>query len=594
MAIHLLPSQLIDQIAAGEIVERPASAVKELIENSLDAGAKRIEIEIQAGGTQLIRVRDDGVGIAHEDLRLALSRHATSKIASLKDLESVSTLGFRGEALPSIASVAQLKLTSHARGEESGWSVEADGSMVSDPRPAAHPVGTTIEVRDLFFNTPARRKFLKTERTEYSHVDAALRSLALGRFDVEWHLKHNQRPMLSLPAALDRERQEARLARICGETFLEHARYLEREIEGLRLSGWLADPTFSRSQPDMQHTFVNGRYVRDKVLRHAVRLGYEDVLFHGRQPAYIVFLELDLRRVDVNSHPAKLEIRFRDSKLVHDFVFRTVEAALSSTLNSHQRDAPQPPAHLRGLMPGSARKDYPVSGVVSQNPLRLAEAGAETRKATSVYQILHSRTGPRDTDEEMPPLGFALGQLLGIYILAENNDGLIIVDMHAAHERVMYERLKHALAEERLKTQPLLVPISLKVADHEAQVLESTGEDLEKLGFTVIRRGLNEVQISGVPSLLQGVEVEPLFRDVLADLSQDKGLRRVDFAINELLATMACHSAIRANRQLELEEMNALLREMETTEKSDQCNHGRPTWTRITVNELDRLFLRGQ
>ncbi len=594
VSIHVLPSQLIDQIAAGEVVERPASAVKELIENSLDAGAKRIELEIQSGGTRLIRIRDDGVGIARDDLGLALSRHATSKIASLDDLENVGTLGFRGEALPSIASVAQLKLTSQAHGETSAWSVDSDGAGVSDPRPAAHPPGTTIEVRNLFFNTPARRKFLKTERTEFSHVDAALRSLALGRFDVEWHLKHNQRATLSLPAAPDRKSQEARLARVCGEAFLEHARYFEREIETVRLSGWLADPTFSRSQSDMQYTFVNGRFVRDRVLRHAVRLGYDDVLFHGRQPAYVVFLELDPRRVDVNAHPAKLEIRFRDSRLVHDFVYRTVEAALASTLESQERDVSQPPARLEGLGSTMAGTPYSSDTGFSQTGLRLGTARTGTREAVPLYEILHARSEPRRTEEQMPPLGFALGQLLGIYILAENSDGLIIVDMHAAHERVMYEQLKQALAEERLKAQPLLVPLTLKVAEREAQAVETAQEDLQQLGFTATRRGPDEVQVTGVPQLLQGTEVEPLFRDVVGDLSQNEGAHRVESAVNELLATMACHSAVRANRQLELEEMNALLREMESTERSDQCNHGRPTWTRITVAELDRLFLRGQ
>ena len=594
VTIRVLPSQLIDQIAAGEVVERPASAVKELIENSLDAGAKRIDLEVQAGGTRLIRVRDDGVGIPLDDLGLALSRHATSKISSLEDLEKVSTLGFRGEALPSIASVAQLKLTSHAKGEESGWSVESDGAAVSDPRPAAHPAGTTIEVRDLFFNTPARRKFLKTERTEFSHIDATLRSMALGRFDVEWHLKHNERSTLSLPAAPDRERQEARLAQICGEAFVAHARYFQREIEGLRLSGWLADPTFSRSQPDMQYTFVNGRYVRDKVLRHAVRLGYEDVLFHGRHPAYVVFLDLDSRRVDVNAHPAKLEIRFRDSRLVHDFVFRTVEAVLASTLESEERDATQAPTRLPGTSAGT--HDYAgASGAqLSQSSLQLGARATETRDAMPLYRMLHARTEPHSDEQDIPPLGFALGQLLGIYILAENKDGLIIVDMHAAHERITYERLKQALAEDRLKTQPLLVPFTLKVAEHEAQLVESAAADLARLGFAVTRRGPGEVQVTGVPLLLQGAEVEGLLRDVLADLGRKGGLHRVESAINELLATMACHGAIRANRRLEVEEMNALLREMETTERSDQCNHGRPTWTRITVAELDRLFLRGQ
>ena len=594
MTIRVLPSQLIDQIAAGEVVERPASAVKELIENSLDAGAKRIDLEVQAGGTRVIRVRDDGTGIPPADLELALLRHATSKISSLEDLENVSTLGFRGEALPSIASVAQLTLTSHAKGEEAGWSVESDGLAVSNPRPAAHPTGTTIEVRDLFFNTPARRKFLKTERTEFSHIDTAFRCMALGRFDIEWHLKHNQRPTLSLPAARDRECQEARLAQVCGEDFVAHARYFEREIEGLRLSGWLAEPTFSRSQSDRQYTFVNGRYVRDRVLRHAVRLGYEDVLFHGRHPAYVIFLELDTRRVDVNAHPAKLEIRFRDSRLVHDFVFRTVEAALSSTLNSEERDGMQPPARLPGKLPETNDGTGTQRAPLSQSSLYLGAQAAQARDAVPMYRTLHARVEPPGDTQDIPPLGFALGQLLGIYILAENKDGLIIVDMHAAHERITYERLKHDLAEDRLKTQSLLVPFSLKLAEHEAQLAETAAEDLTRLGFNLIRRGPGEVQISGVPLLLQGAEVEPLLRDVLADLGQKGGLHRVELAVNELLATMACHGAVRANRRLEVEEMNALLREMERTERSDQCNHGRPTWTRITVAELDRLFFRGQ
>ena len=594
MSIHVLPSQLIDQIAAGEVVERPASAVKELIENSLDAGARRIELEVQAGGTRLVRVRDDGVGIPRDDLELALSRHATSKIDSLEDLQAVTTLGFRGEALPSIASVAQLTLTSHAQGEACGWRVESDGGVVTGLRPASHPRGTTVEVRELFFNTPARRKFLKTERTEFSHIDAALRSMALGRFDVEWHLKHNHRHVLSLPAAADRERREARLADICGEAFLAHARHFERAIQGLRLSGWLADPTFSRSQADMQHTFVNGRYVRDKVLRHAVRLGYQDVLFHGRYPAYVVFLELDARRVDVNAHPAKLEIRFRDSRLVHDFVFRTVEAALSSTLDAGARDATQPPARLTGPVSGAGAGSGPQHGPAARQASGPGEPRAEVGETLPLYQTLHARPAPEDRLEDVPPLGFALAQLLGIYILAENADGLIIVDMHAAHERITYERLKDALAQDRVRTQPLLVPVTLKVAEREAEAVESAAQDLQRLGFVATRRGLDEVQVSGAPLLLQGADVEPLIRDVLADLTQDGGLHRVESAVNELLATMACHGAVRAHRRLELEEMNALLREMETTQRSDQCNHGRPTWTRITVSELDRLFLRGQ
>jgi len=587
VAIQVLPSQLIDQIAAGEVVERPASAVKELIENSLDAAAKRVDIEIQAGGTRLIRIKDNGVGIAPDELGLALSRHATSKVSTLDELERVATLGFRGEALPSIAAVAHLKLTSRIEGETSGWCVESDAGKVTAPRPAPHPPGTTLEVRDLFFNTPARRKFLKTERTEFSHVDAAVRSLALARFDVEWRLKHNQRTALSLPLAQDRAEREARLGQVCGDAFLEHARFFEREIEGMKLSGWLAEPTFSRSQADMQYTFVNGRFVRDKMLRHALRLGYEDVLFHGRQPAYVIFLELDPRRVDVNAHPAKLEIRFRDSRLVHDFVHRTVEAALASTPTAHDQEVPSPRA--RSAVPRSTASS-------GQRALGLGRARSMggTREALGLYQRLHARPELRPPDGEIPPLGFALGQLLGIYILAENRDGLIIVDMHAAHERITYEDLKRSLAEEKLKAQPLLVPLLLRVSEGEAEIVEQRRAELERLGVAIVRRGPGEIQVSSVPLLLQDADVESLVRDVLSDLLDTRGTHRIESIVNELLATMACHGSVRANRQLELEEMNALLRQMESTERSDHCNHGRPTWTQITVAELDRLFLRGQ
>ena len=594
MSICVLPSELIDQIAAGEIVERPASAVKELIENSLDAGAQRVELEIQAGGTRLIRVRDDGIGIPKDQLALALSRHATSKISSLEELESVATLGFRGEALPSIASVAQFRLVSRVRGAESAWAVDCNGGVVDAPRPAAHPPGTTVEVRDLFFNTPARRKFLKTERTESSHVDSVLRNLALTRFDVEWRQQNNGRTTLSLPPAPDREQREARLARVCGERFLEHARYFERTSEDLELMGWLADPTFSRSHADMQYTFVNGRFVRDKVLRHAVRLGYEDVLFHGRQPAYVVFLRLDPGRVDVNAHPSKLEIRFRDSGLVHGFVHHTVEAVLASRLDAEQQGHSHPPARL----PGS-RTQRPYVGIGSgqrsgQGEMRLDPRQLDVREGTRLYDMLHASSRAQPTGDGAPPLGFAVGQLLGIYILAQNAEGLVIVDMHAAHERITYEQFKQQLRVSGLKSQPLLIPVSMKVAESEAEAVEISQHDLQRLGFGVTRRGLDEVRIESIPLLLEGTSVESLFRDVVADLLNNAGAHRVEAAIDEILATMACHGAVRANRHLELDEMNALLREMEATERGDRCNHGRPTWTRISVAELDRLFLRGQ
>ena len=539
-------------------------------------------------------MRDDGIGIPKDQLALALSRHATSKISSLEELERVASLGFRGEALPSIASVARFRLVSRAEGAESAWSVECSGGIAEAPRPAAHPPGTTVEVRDLFFNTPARRKFLKTERTESSHVDSMLRSMALARFDVEWRLQNNGRTTLSLPPALTREQQEARLARVCGERFLEHARYFERTGEDLQVMGWLAEPTFSRSHTDMQYTYVNGRFVRDKVLRHAVRLGYEDVLFHGRQPAYVIFLRLDPGRVDVNAHPAKLEIRFRDSGLVHGFVHHTVEAALARRLDAGPRKPPQPPARLPGSRVPRGYADVPSGQRSRQGAMRLDTRQLDVREGARLYDMLHASSPAKPVGDGAPPLGFAVGQLLGVYILAQNADGLVIVDMHAAHERITYEQFKQQLKVSGLKSQPLLVPVSLKVAESEAEAVEVSQRDLQQLGFEVTRRGLDEVRIEAIPLMLEGTSVEPLFRDVVGDLLNNAGAHRVEAAVDEILATMACHGAVRANRQLELDEMNALLREMEATERADRCNHGRPTWTQLSVAELDRLFLRGQ
>jgi DNA mismatch repair protein MutL len=592
VSIQILPSQLIDQIAAGEVVERPASVVKELIENSLDAGATAIDLEVQSGGTRLIRITDNGAGIAADELPLALSRHATSKISDLDDLEALVSFGFRGEALPSIASVSQLTLTSRCEAAPQGWRVRSDGGSLSSAAPAAHPFGTTVEVRDLFFNTPARRKFMRTERTELGHIEAVTKSLALAAPGVEFRVKHNQRATLTLSAARDRRGQEQRIAQLCSDEFLAQARYFERSIEGMTLSGWLGEPAFARSQPDMQFTFVNGRFVRDKLLRHAVRLGYEDVLYQSRQPAFVMFLTLDPRRVDVNAHPAKLEIRFRDSRLVHDFVFRTIEAALASTL---ERAADEPlPAPTTTA---SLARRAPIGAVGRAGQGTLALAARPDSAYVPLYHRLHA--APRadviaDGDASMPPLGYALAQLSGIYVLAENAEGLVIVDMHAAHERITYERMKRALGSDGLKPQPLLVPITVAVAAREGEMVEDHAAALAQLGFEVIRRGPSEVRIDAIPQLLEGADAEALVRDILSDLADGGGVRRVESMLNELLATIACHAAVRANRKLSLAEMNALLREMETTERSGQCNHGRPTWTRITLPELDRLFLRGQ
>lgn len=586
MPIRVLPSNLIDQIAAGEVIERPASALKELLENSLDAGARRIDIELVAGGTRLIRVRDDGSGIAAEQLPLALARHATSKIASLDDLEHVETLGFRGEALPSMSSVSRMTLTSRALGSDQAWSIDVDGGAAAEPRPSPHPAGTTVEMRDLFFNVPARRRFLRTERTELSHAANVVRNLALARFDVDWHLKHNEREVLSLPSAEQRRAREARVSEICGAEFLASARYFERGIEGLRLWGWLANPSFSRSQADMQYTFVNGRFVRDKVLRHAVRSGYQDVLFQARQPAYVIYLELDPRRVDANAHPAKLEIRFRDSRLVHDFVFKTVEAVLATEPKAEPSETPQPPARLR----------FEQADLRRQPSLRLSgpSSSARSRESAQLFDQLHARPRAQVREAKAPPLGYALGQLGGIYILAENDEGLIIVDMHAAHERVTYERLKHSLEDSRVAAQPLLVPVSVKLTPAEADTLDAWAEQLARLGLEISRRGPAEMQVTAAPTLLGDTDLGGLLRDLLSDIDSDEAANRVEATVNALLATMACHGAVRANRRLTVDEMNALLREMEGTERSGQCNHGRPTWTKITVADLDSLFLRGQ
>jgi len=595
VTIRILPSQLIDQIAAGEVVERPASVVKELVENSLDAGARSIEVAIEAGGSMLIRVADNGHGIPADEIALALSRHATSKIGTLDDLEALTSMGFRGEALPSISSVSRMTLTSRTAAAEHAWRITGDGGDIGAPKPAAHAAGTTIEVRDLFFNTPARRKFQRSEKTETGHVDSILKSLALARFDVEFRLLNNGRAVWHAPIATARVEQEARLAELCGEEFLANARYFEREIEGLRLAGWLAAPAFSRSQADMQFTFVNSRFVRDKLLRHAVRLGYQDVLFGSRQPAFVLYLDIDPRRVDVNAHPAKLEIRFRDSRLVHDFVFRTVETVLAGTIAS----AEQPAAPVQGATlaeRGATLRTPTFPGAPTlQAPLELR--GSQVREYVPLFERLHSNVGLHSSvadDPTVPPLGYALAQLSGVYVLAENRSGLIIIDMHAAHERVMYERLKNALGADKLKSQALLVPVTLDVTEREADLAEEAVAELHALGFDLLRRGPRQISVLALPLLLDAGEVEPLVRDLLSDLATNQGAGRIESVVNELLATMACHAAVRANRRLTIEEMNALLREMERTERSEACNHGRPTWTQVTMADLDRLFLRGQ
>ena len=590
MPIRELPSQLVNQIAAGEVVERPASVMKELLENALDAGARRVELEVEAGGAKLIRVRDDGGGIPKDELPMAVARHATSKIGSLEDLERVATLGFRGEALPSIGAVARLTLTSRIREAEHGWRIEGDGhGRYADPAPAAHAPGTSVEVRDLFFNTPARRKFLKSEATEFGHLDTVVRRIALARHDLDLELRHNGRPVLALRPAAEEGGIARRLQELVGPEFIEHAFHIRQVSAGLILSGWLARPTFSRSQADLQYFYVNGRAVRDKVLAHAVRLGFHDVLFHGRHPAYVLYLELDPARVDVNAHPAKHEVRFRDSRLVHDFVFRTVEEALSGTT----------PRAAEGVSQATAASSFP-STAPGYRPEGLGprQMSMQVSEAVGQYARLHESAAVHAVepapDSGVPPLGYALAQLHGIYILAAAPDGLILVDMHAAHERITYERMKASLQQGQVVTQPLLVPVSVAVSRREADLAESESGALAANGFLVERRGPEILAIREVPALLAHEDVVKLLRDLLADLSEHGESRRVGESLERVLATSACHTSLRAHRELNLAEMNALLRDMERTPRADQCNHGRPTWTRLTLPELDRLFLRGR
>ncbi len=584
MPIQQLPDHLINQIAAGEVVERPASVVKELVENSLDAGAQTVQIDVVAGGQKLLRIRDDGKGIDKSELALALSRHATSKISSLDDLEAVASLGFRGEALPSIASVARLTLCSRSGDGDSAWLIEVDGGTISPARPAAHPQGTTVEVHDLFYNTPARRRFLRTERTEFGHIEKWVRRLALSRPEIGFTLTHNQRTVLQVPAAKTAEAQRNRIAKICGDAFADQCVQIERETDGIALAGWIGLPTFNRSQPDMQYWFVNGRSVSDKTLAHAVRHAYRDVLFHGRYPAYILNLAMDPAGVDANAHPAKHEIRFRDGRRVHGVVSQTVEVALKDMRPGGHSVVPIPMTRESVFNQGSM-------------PLPSRPSSQAVRESLANYQAMASATRPAaipDHGSEIPPLGFALAQLSGVYILAENNDGLVIVDMHAAHERITYEKLKRGYDDRNLVRQPLLVPESISVAESEANLIEELGETLAGLGLVVDRAGPSSVTVREVPALLKNSDVESLLRDVLSDLSEAGQSNRVADAVDDFLATMACHHSVRANRMLTIDEMNALLREMEATDKADQCNHGRPTWTTVTMSELDRLFLRGR
>lgn len=625
--IHLLSPRLANQIAAGEVVERPANILKELVENALDAGATRIDIDVEQGGVKLLRVRDNGCGIGKEDLPLALSRHATSKITTLDDLEAVMTMGFRGEALASISSVSRLTLSSRSQEADTAWQVTAEGrDMTTSVSPAAHPVGTTVEMRDLFFNTPARRKFLRTEKTEFGHLEDHLKKLALSRYDVAFSLRHNNRVIHQLRAASRDIERERRVAALLNPGFIDSALHIDTEAAGLHLSGWVGLPTFSRSQADMQHFYVNGRAVRDKLVVHAIKQAYRDVLYHGRHPAFVLYLTLDPALVDVNVHPTKHEVRFRDGRLVHDFLFRSLHRALgevrpsdqlpptdSSVLQSDAESSPQsaaPSVEPSPTQQPSLSWTAPDRSGASVNPSgRVASSSAEwasrpepgkVAEALNQYAVLAQPlpigelVGESESDEDVPPLGFALAQLHGIYILAQNAQGLVLVDTHAAHERITYERLKVAMDEQGVQSQPLLVPESLSVSEREAEAAEQFQEQFRLLGVELARVGPESLLIRQVPVLLQQAQAARLVTDMLSDLMEHGTSDRFQAHRNEILATMACHGSVRANRKLSIPEMNALLRDMEATERSGQCNHGRPTWTQLTLPELDKLFLRGR
>ncbi|PJE78950.1 DNA mismatch repair protein MutL [invertebrate metagenome] len=646
--IHLLDIRLANQIAAGEVVERPASVVKEILENSLDAGATKITVEAESGGVRLVRVRDNGSGIPKDELTLALARHATSKISELEDLEGVSTLGFRGEALASISSVSRLTLSACAQGQDSGWQAQTEGrDMEVTLSPVAHPVGTTIEVKDLFFNTPARRKFLRTEKTEFSHLEEVVKRLALSRFDVAFTLRHNQRSIYQLRAADSSVEKDRRVATLCGPKFIENAVAIETEVSGLKLWGWVGLPTFSRASTDLQYFFVNGRVIRDRLVAHAVRQAYQDVMYGGRHPVFVLYLELDPKLVDVNVHPTKNEVRFRDGRTVHNFLFSTLNRALAEVRPENQLPVAAPSSRNDSVMEGIEAGEFqgqeniqlsapalsvkdnnrssvfsegardrsyhqPRSGITSEqvqgqlqayhklysipagdNVVLAREPETETT-ATIASQQQNEKTCTDDHDQLVPPLGYAIAQLKRIYILAENEQGLILVDMHAAHERITYERMKTAWQSEGIRAQPLLVPVSLAVSEREADCAEHHRKYFSRLGMNIERMGSESLVVRQIPVILQGADVEKLVQQVLSDLMSFGVSDKLEVHINEILSTMACHGSVRANRHLTLDEMNGLLRDMERTERSGQCNHGRPTWTLLTLGQLDKLFLRGQ
>jgi DNA mismatch repair protein MutL len=608
--IQTLASHLVNQIAAGEVVERPSSVIKELVENSLDAGANSITVEVEAGGTRLIRIVDDGCGIAKDELILAISRHATSKIRNLEDLEKIASLGFRGEALPSIASVSRLSIcsrlankgqtgTEHAEPNH-GWKLNVRDDQ--SPTPDASAPGTTIEVRELFYNVPARKKFLRTEQTEYKHIESLFKTLALSHPQVAFRLIHNQKTIYQLRAADNLEEKRQRLAVLCGKDFADSLIEVNIEIEDLRLTGWVALPTFNRSQADMQYFFVNQRIIKDKLVSHAVRKAYHDVMFHGRHPAFVLSLEMDARQLDVNVHPQKHEVRFRNSREVHNFLYGGLHRALADVQPTQQIDSPGfsiiNSESQAAALPSISEQTGISFSRFSSYPASVARVGEQSQAYAALLQPNEpdqmSPGHDQDQEQQVPPLGFAIAQLKGIYILSENVEGLVVVDMHAAHERIIYERMKQNAAGEGVISQPLLVPFSLNVSQAEADLVEENDALFEHLGFSVERLGHEQVRVRAIPALLKNADTDQLIRDVLSDLLEYGRSDRIQEYENEMLSTMACHGSVRANRSLSISEMNALLRDIEQTERSGQCNHGRPTWKQLSLDQLDKFFKRGQ
>ena len=635
-SIEQLPSYLADQIAAGEVVERPASVVKELLENALDSGATQIDIMIEEGGEKSIVVIDNGSGIPKQEVLLAVSRHATSKIKTGEDLAAVATLGFRGEALASISSVSRFEMSSRHESEKAAWQLNSEGEgRWSDLKPAAGTVGTRVSVVDLFFNTPARKKFLRTARAEFMQIEQLVKRVMLSRPEVSFKLIHNQKVTRHVIAVTDELSLKKRLAQLMGAPFVQQSLEINFEAQDIKLSGWVGQPTFNRSQTDMQYLFVNGRIVRDRLLSYAVKQAYADVLYNGRHPAYLLFLEIPHELVDVNVHPSKYEVRFANGRWVYDFLRRSVRESVARPIAAETGSGVQLGSSMDPAQGGLAgqnsfgagfssvghsqidvqtamafQQPYEASQNPSQDTLQSAQYQAVLSGGNSfnrnLQDIINQRRQPTrpgevheasseyDVNQGMPRLGFAKAQIHGVYILSENQHGLVLVDMHAAHERVVYERFKTQWATDRLVSQPLLVPIAMALDESQVEVWQINEAGFSKLGFEIELLGPEQLKITAVPALLIKSDVVGLLNDMIADLAIAGQTQQVEERINEMLSTMACHGSVRANRQLTIPEMNALLREMEVTERSDQCNHGRPTWVQMSMGQLDSLFMRGQ